>query len=412
MSDDFEIVRRASVVAGGRPATELVATGEIPNLMLQIRPQWQAKGLIERVRRLLPVDPSSACQRLFNAAVQDLREKVQMAGLDIAQEAAKTYRLPTVAGQDSIEEYSTAKLIDLAYRMGLLTRPEWRKMTRVYDIRRDLEHEDSEYEAGIEDCIYIFTTCIDAVLSRDPVQPLRVAEVKEIVQAAGPALPTAQLIEDFKSAPDTRQAEILKFLVGTALALNGVAPDVVRENAFATLKELNSATRDSVRIELAAYLQEKVGRKKLEPVEVRVATAIGILTYLNKGQRIEFFRTRCEELIAIGHDWRSHAEHGGPLRSITEYGGLGAAPDPVHENMTKWMALCYIGEEGGYGAGRRRPVFFSNSAAPIIEELFKNDRARVGSALERLQSNPDIVEACKYGPTARRYQDLLDLTTT
>jgi hypothetical protein len=49
--------------------------------------------------------------------------------------------------------------------MGLLTRPEWRRLTRAYDIRRDLEHEDSEYEAGVEDCIYVFKTSIEAVLA-------------------------------------------------------------------------------------------------------------------------------------------------------------------------------------------------------------------------------------------------------
>jgi hypothetical protein len=40
--------------------------------------------------------------------------------------------------------------------MGLLPRPEWRRVTRCYEIRRDLEHEDDEYEATVEDCIYIF----------------------------------------------------------------------------------------------------------------------------------------------------------------------------------------------------------------------------------------------------------------
>lgn len=127
------------------PAVDVVAASDVPALMGLIRPQWQAKGLIERVRRLLPVDPSSACQRLLNAAIADLRDKVKVAGLDIAKEAAAAHRLPPVERADDVDKYSTAKLIDLSYRMGLLTRPEWRRLTRAYDIRRDLEHEDSEY---------------------------------------------------------------------------------------------------------------------------------------------------------------------------------------------------------------------------------------------------------------------------
>lgn len=124
-----------------RSELELVGNG-VPDLIDAVRPAWQAKGLIQRVRRLLPVDPSSACQRIFNAAVHDLREKIVIAGLDIARDAAAAHKLPTAATQQDIENYSTARLIDLAYRMGLLTRADWRRLCRCYEIRRDLEHED------------------------------------------------------------------------------------------------------------------------------------------------------------------------------------------------------------------------------------------------------------------------------
>jgi hypothetical protein len=91
------------------PNADVVASSEVPSLMDAIPAQWQAKGLIERVRRLLPVDPSSACQRLFNAAVADLREKVKIAGIDIAKEAAASFKLPPIDRADDIDNYSTAK---------------------------------------------------------------------------------------------------------------------------------------------------------------------------------------------------------------------------------------------------------------------------------------------------------------
>ncbi len=235
----------ADMVLQGR-AVEVAVASDMPALMTQIRPQWQAKGLIERVRRLLLVDPSSACQRLLNAAIADLREKIKIAGIDIAKEAAVANRLPPVSSPDDVDNYSTAKLLDLAYRMGLLTRPEWRRLTRAYDIRRDLEHEDSEYEAGVEDCVYIFKTCIEAVLSKDPVSLIKVAEVKQIVEAVGPAAPDLQLLEDYEHAPDTRHLEILKFLVSTSLSDD--EPELVRQNAFAVLGAISGLTRDAVKV--------------------------------------------------------------------------------------------------------------------------------------------------------------------
>jgi hypothetical protein len=61
------------------PATEVLPTANIDGLLARIRPEWQNKALIERVKRLLAVDPRSACQRLLNAAFHDLRQKVIIA---------------------------------------------------------------------------------------------------------------------------------------------------------------------------------------------------------------------------------------------------------------------------------------------------------------------------------------------
>jgi hypothetical protein len=95
--------------------TELVKSSAVPSFLARIRPAWQSKSLITRVKALLEVDPSSACQRLFNAALHDLKEKIAIAGLDIAGEAAKQNGLPTVNKAEDIENYPPAKLIDLAH---------------------------------------------------------------------------------------------------------------------------------------------------------------------------------------------------------------------------------------------------------------------------------------------------------
>ena len=143
LNDNYQIVPR--------PEYELTKQNMATTLLEQIRPVWQTRTLIDRVKRLLPIDPSSACQRLLNAAIHDLREKVLTAGIDIAEQIAKENKLPPVDRPEAIEEYSTARLLDLCYKMGILTRAEWRKLQRAYDIRRDLEHEDDTYQAGLED---------------------------------------------------------------------------------------------------------------------------------------------------------------------------------------------------------------------------------------------------------------------
>ncbi len=172
------------VLVGGRLNAQVVPAPGMTSLLEQIRPEWRARDLIGRVRALLPVDASSACQRLLNAAIHDLRQKILVAGLDLAQEAAANNHLPPIkSNEDVLESYSTFYVLELAYRMGLLDRPEFKRLQRSYEIRRDLEHEDNEYVAQLEDIVYIFRSAIQIVLARDPIQLPRVDDVKELIEA-------------------------------------------------------------------------------------------------------------------------------------------------------------------------------------------------------------------------------------
>ena len=390
------------------PSAEMLRSGEVPSLLGQIRPQWRAKDLIQRVERLLLVDPSSACQRLLNAAVRDLRDKIQIAGIDIATQVATEYRLPTVTKQEDVESYSTYNIISLAYRMGILSRPDWRRMTRAYEIRRDLEHEDSEYEAGIEDVIYIFKTSIDAVLSRDPITLIRVAEVKDVVQESSPTLANGQLLDDFEHAPESRQMEISKFLLSTALDSN--QPDLVRQNANTVMQQFSELARNTVLVSLATHMQDQLGRTPLSEFHVRVAASAGVLPYLKRSQRRDFFAAYAESMERVGYEWRSNPHHGGLLRQLEEFGGLDAVPEELRGRYLKWLVRCFIGEPGGYGQGVNRRVFYSNSAEPLILDLFKNAQGWVSSILEGLRADNDIkIALSRDGAIARRFETLVDL---
>jgi hypothetical protein len=386
-------------------STEIIKAADVPNFLTLIRPAWQAKDLIARVRRLLPSDPSSACQRIFNAAIHDLREKVIIAGIDIARDAAKQHKLPPIERAEDVEEYSTAKLIDLVYRMGLLSRAEWRRLARVYEIRRDLEHEDNEYEAQVEDCIYVFKTCVEVVLSRDPVTLLPVRDVKEIIEQPTQVTPDHSLLSDYEHAPQPRQEEITQFLV--SVALDDSKPDIVRQNAFTMIRHLEPITQNPVKLSTATKLQERIARKPLDLLHARVAQAAGALPYLKVAQRRTFFEDQHQKLKEIGFTFRSHKLHGEALRTLLEVGGFLYCPPPVREQLVQWMVLAYIGERGGYGAGQNRQVFYSNTAAAIIPELIKPAAALIE---EELRGCAELVKQnAQTEQCARRYEQLLDL---
>jgi hypothetical protein len=395
----------AELVPLPKPAIQKI-TG-LDQLLEQIRPVWQGRSLIVRVRKILPHDPSSACQRLFNAAIHDLREKVVIAGIDIAKDVAKTFKLPPIERQEDVEEYATFKLIDLCYRMGLLTRPEWRRLQRAYEIRRDLEHEDDEYEATLEDCVYIFTTTIQAVLSQDPIQLVRVTDIKAIVEKPSPYSPSAELLGDYEHAPQARQHEICAYLVSTALS--GQQPDIIRQKAVEVLRTLEPITQVPAKLEIASELQNKIGRKGIDLAHAKVANAIGALPYLKKTQLQDFFKAYLSEMKSVGYHWKKYLQHSKLLCDLEDVGGLKQCPEALLEEMVEWLILAYMGEPGGYGMGANRPVFYSNVAAPIIERLLDQPTSAIRKAVKQASSRHHVKLALQTKHIERRLELLLDL---
>lgn len=392
------------------PNAELVQASEVPALLTQIRPAWRAKNLINRVHTLLRVDPSSACQRLFNAAIHDLREKVTIVGVDLASDAAKQGSLLPISKPIDIENYPTAKLIDLAYGIGLLSRPEWRRLHRCYEIRRDLEHEDNEYEAGVEDCVYIFKTCIEAVLSRDPIHVLRVKEVRDIVEKSTAAAPSDELLEDYKMAPQPRQEEILKFLM--SVALDKQQSDIVQQNSHAMILALEPLSADAVKLNIAGYLQAKIGRAGIDKRTARVAHALGVFPYLRQSQRADFFNQQLALMEQVGHHWTAFNQHGELLRGFKEYGAFAHAPPEQRKKILRWLVHLYIGEPGGRTSyGNVRNVFYSNSGAPIAAEIISEHAETIRGDLLSLKIDQDMSRKLGNTHLARRFENLVDLVS-
>ena len=388
---------------------EIVSASGADNMLREIRAEWQAKELITRTARLLPVDPSSACQRLLNATIHDLRQKILVAGIDLAKEAATRFGLPSISKPEDISEnYTTARIIDLAYRMGILARSEWRRIRRCYEIRKDLEHEDDEYEADVEDILYIFKNCIKLVLSRDPIDIIRVEDVNDLVDAPQAPTVSAELREEYEHAPDTRQRDILEHLINGAL--NSKKPDVVRHNSVELLREFKPITKNAVSVQLGEMLQERYRRRRLDLLVVKVAYAAGVLPYLKRRKISEFFEWIHTRLEDIGHQWRQFNAHREPLEDLEDVGGLNHCPPEPRAKLVLWMVLCYLGEPGGYGTwGQNRSVFYSDIAAPRIRQLFESAGVAISPDVDSARKDKRVKAAIRSHAIARRLETLEDL---
>jgi len=384
---------------------QIVESSGIRGILSQIRPAWKSKRLIERVEALLSVDPSSACQRLFNAAIHDLKDKIVVAGLDIATQAAKQNNMPTIVRNDDVENLDVTKTINLAYYMGLLTRAEWRQLLRCYDIRRDLEHEDDQYEATFQDCLYIFKTSIDVVLAKDPIQVIKLEDVKAIIEQPLPITLSLTVMEDYKCAPIPRQIEIFNFLISVSLSKDN--PDLVRQNSYNALGELREVTNSQVIIEASKKFFGS--RTLLNEIEARVAYKTGVFPYLKKTMVKDFFTDYLKRMKNIRYSFKSHKEHGELLRGLQEVGGLEFCPEEFLLEFLRWLILCYIGE-GSYGQYENpKKAFFSYTGAPLALEVIKSCQRGIKDLVEKFRDHNDIKAACAESEAvARRFEDIVD----
>ncbi|MDP2946599.1 MAG: hypothetical protein Q8N88_00655 [Nanoarchaeota archaeon] len=359
----------------------------VSELLHSIRPLWKGRKLIQRVEVLLPVDPSSACQRLFNASIHDLKEKIIVMGVDLAKEVANNYKLPAVTNDDDILNYNVSKTIDLSYRIGLLSRAEWRRIHRCYEIRRDLEHEDNDYEAVLEDCFYIFKSTIDTILSKDPILLLRVTDVKQIVENPTELSISGQFLEDYKGAPIIRQKEISHYLI--AIARDSVQPDIVRENCVEVLRHIKDHTDPQVTIEVAKSLEDKLERNAIDILTAKLGNASGATGYFKKVKLKDFYGQLLAEIKAA-RDWNDQTKI---MTKFEDIGGLLYCPDELYYEIMKELALIYIGEES-YGYYRNtRKVFFSNAAAPIVFRVLEQEGKRIVPHLEKMRDSSILTSA-------------------
>lgn len=285
--------------------------------------------------------------------------------------------------------------------------PAWRRLLRAYDIRRDLEHEDDEYEATDADCLYVFETCIEYVLSKDPIQVIRVVDIKEVLEQSEPSTLTKIAHEEFEHAPGPRQKDIWRYLA--SVASDPKKPDVIRQNCYRALDGMQMLVQTEVLIDVAKDFVKRIGRKEPSALEFRVARAAGVLPYLKKLQVTAFFEGYVREFKGISYHWSHHGSHSELLRGFEEIGGLRYCPAELTDSFLKWLILCYIGEPGGYGRGVNRPVFYSDVAAPICLRLLRTSGVG-GDLIEKLRdSKTSIKTACANKHVARRLEAIIDI---
>ena len=242
--------------------------------------------------------------------------------------------------------------------------------------------KDAEYEAQPEDCIYVFATCITIVLSRDPIELIRVRDVRELIESPNKTL-SPDLLEDYGKAPEVRQTEIVRMLVGVARATK--EPDLVRQHAVEALRTFAPLTDDKVKITVASEIHEQLQGRPLQAVEMKIAAAIEAVPYLKQRRVTAFYTEIGDKLLKISPDWGSYQRHRDPLNEIEDYGGLAVIPD---DQLPAYLALAgdlLSGRTGRLWPMGSQPHRLQQRRRRADHRAADQGRRRAGSAATRSQ---------------------------
>ena len=88
---------------------------------------------------------------------------------------------------------------------------------------------------------------------------------------------------------------------------------------------------------------------------------------------------------------QSPRSHGDLLRSFKEVGGLLYCPKDVRKEILYWLVVTYLGEPGRVTRyGNLRHVFYSDTAAPLIEEIIREVNGLISEEIQELAKRKTV----------------------
>ena len=163
---------------------------------------------------------------------------------------------------------------------------------------------------------------------------------------------------------------------------------------------------NEVRLDIANFIQKSVGRNILDDLHIRVAYVAGALPYLRKTQLKDYFSKKYSQMEECGYNWKKYQQHGALLKIFIEFNGLCYCPEPPRMKILKWMVLAFVGETS---YNHPRPVFYSDTAAPLIIEIVVYSKNIIKNDFDRLRTDEDVKDLLGEKVLARRFEELADL---
>ncbi len=374
----------------------------------EIREPWQTSRLVERVRQLISVDHSCACQKLFNTAIWDIKDKLGQWGEDFVYKIAYKNSKISRGTVNPISGLSTTELLNLSYRSKLLSFEQWQLITECYQIRCKLEHEDRYFEVSSLETEKFFDVCINEVLSVDSMEIKEYDNFETITELTELAVPSQLLLSSFGSMSLENQVDATTFLID--VATNSSELMRATQNSVISLIHLRESLSDHAKQEVAL----KYSDPNIHHIDSRLVESLkcaDALRFIETSSKSKFYESVYLSMIEVGEDWNKGQQQLEILQSFTELGSLDECPEQHRTNIFNWMALTYIGQDSGDSAYiSERNVYFSKEASPVIQRLIIEANYISNAMIDTLLTDSAIAVLAENSFIAKRFERFLQLS--
>lgn len=362
------------------------------------------KYVQEAVRVLAVGGLRSAIGSYWNAVVDDLRKKIVHRSLDLfnkevnPKKEIKTY-------EDFQNHLTDYELIDGAYKIGVIS---WEAQKLLHQARETRNIFDGHPDSSDPTLFKVFNMIADCnryVLSQE--SPLSIIDVNEYILIMDTDTYNKNEIaveQAFTDLPEIYKSEMANRLFTLYIADN--ASLRLKSNIEFSYPILWKVISKEVRQQIGKRYDKLIVEGNGDKVEVAtdLLTIINGLRYVSGASRRILFEPAIQKLEKNLDKWD---EEGSAVRYLQRLGSN--IPNELIARYVSALTLTYVGYKGN-SIQYSRTSFYSNSASPIISEMFENfDNSSVEAFITTIKTNKVLQGRIKGTAQFNRLRTLGDI---
>ncbi|HTN45689.1 MAG TPA: hypothetical protein VL098_05025 [Flavipsychrobacter sp.] len=342
------------------------------NVMLgEIRHPLKDEGVVTQIQALLPSQTLGACELLFKVAIEDLERKLKNVGPEWVSEIASAGKQPIRSLGTDFKGGSADDIIDLSLKTGLLLSMDWKRLKHCSRILEDLKECNSE-RLLLENSRYVFSVLTDAVLSKAPLELLKVKEPEQLTGMEGIFSLSPKFYEAYEKAASDIQFDWIKQSI--AVILDNNSSYEVRENRLDILRSLQAFTRTETKTGIAQYLEKN---NRIDMLTAQIGNVTQATPYFSTSSVDNLYQQFSQELkSSIGNAEREIEM----VRKFDAMGGLKYCPGEYYGDILKRLFLIYTNDAHTLSYGGQDVV-------RIISEILEGEGQKITPYLKAMREN-------------------------